>query len=75
MPAAFEIRNPAPAHLSVPENLIYDYMIYRLSKIFGISPKEAEIFSENDFWLYAGFDNLDEKRKQYYIENSQNKGS
>ena len=69
MPSAFEVKNLSPSHLTISENLKYDYMIYRLSKIFSINPTAAEKLSEIDFWLYAGFENLDNRRREYFIDN------
>ena len=51
----------------------YDYMIYRLSKIFGINPEETGNLTEKDFWLYAGFENLDNRRNKYFNEEEKTK--
>jgi hypothetical protein len=71
MPRAYNLRNSAPpADLCIPENLVYDYMIYRLSKIFSIGPYEAGKMNEKDFWLYIGFENIEHKRKEYQLEKN-----
>ena len=75
MPSAYALGQPAPADLFVPENLIYDYMIYRLSKIFAISPPDAGRMREYDFLLFTGFENLDNKRREYFLTQSNNSAS
>ena len=70
MPAAFEIKNLPPPHLTVPEELRYDYMCYRLGKIFGVSLHEAEQMSEKDFWMAAGFENIEQLRAHRSAEES-----
>jgi len=73
MPSAYSGAQPAPADLYVPENLIYDYMIYRLSKIFAISPQDAGKMREFDFLLFSGFENLESKRREYFLEQIRQK--
>ncbi|HJY64457.1 MAG TPA: hypothetical protein VJ455_09905 [Ignavibacteria bacterium] len=42
-------------------------MMYRLAKIFCVSPGETGNMSEYDFWVLTGFENLDNKRREYYL--------
>jgi hypothetical protein len=68
MPAAFEIKHIAPANLTAPEKLRYEYMLYRLSKILCITPLQAEELSEKDFWLIAAFENLEGLKREHLNE-------
>ena len=71
MPAAFELNHVCPAHLEVPECLRYDYMIHRLSKMMNLPYSQSREMSEYDFWLCLAFENLDAKRREHFMANSE----
>lgn len=58
MPAAFEIKSLQPQQFTIPDELIYEFMIHRLAKMFCVTPLEAEKMSEKDFWIAAAFEKL-----------------
>lgn len=56
MPFALESK---PRKYSIPPEYNYDYKIYSLSKLYGISTKEAGQMKESDYWKSIAFNNSD----------------
>jgi hypothetical protein len=46
-------------------------MIHRLSKMMNLPYSQSGEMSEYDFWLCLAFENLDAKRKEHFIANSE----
>lgn len=65
MPAAFEGGQFVPEHLNIPDEMIYSYMMHRISKQYAISKFEAGMYCEVDFWEMLMFENLDNKKEEY----------
>lgn len=72
MPAAFEGGQYIPEHLSVPGELLYSYMIYRIAKNYGITKPEAGKHTEYDFWEMLAYENLDGKKEEYLMKQKSN---
>lgn len=68
MPAAFEGGHYIPEHLSVPDEMLYSYMIHRISKTYGISKSQAGRHTEYDFWEMLAYENLDGKKEEYLMK-------
>ena len=64
-PIAFIRRFVLPEEYSVPGELQFDYMAYRLAKTFRISKRDALEFTELDYWKMLAFENLDSERNEY----------
>jgi len=45
-------------------------MIHQLGKIYGISPLEAELLTEYDFFLMVAEENLQSLKQDYIINSS-----
>ena len=64
-PAAFIRRFVLPEEYSVPPELQFDYMAYRLAKTFSITKHNALEFTELDYWKMLAFENIETERNEY----------
>lgn len=56
MPGAFKSQNIVPPECKIPDDLYFDYLIYRLSSKFGIEPDVvASNYTEYDYYLFSAF--------------------
>lgn len=73
MSGAFSVVQFIPESLTVPDEMIYGYMIHQLAKTYGLTKPAAAKHTEFDFWEMLAYDNLDNKKEEYLIEQNRDK--
>jgi hypothetical protein len=69
IPNGFISNRSTPHEYTIPDILLYRYMIHCISKKYGISKREASLHREIDFWEMIGFENMDRVKEDYMIKS------
>jgi len=60
-----------PEKFEIPDEQLYNFMIWSLAKYYGLSPGKAAKLREIDFWHTVKFEELEQAKNLYFLKLKQ----